>query len=72
MKLVPFGPAELTATGIAAEGIAFHHTFDTFIGAGISNPTLTFDVTNPPTDAGVDAPMDAPHDGPYDAPMDGP
>jgi hypothetical protein len=34
----------------------FQHTFDTFIGAGVFNPTLEYD--SPPMDAGIDAPPD--------------
>lgn len=68
-KLVPFGPAQLTVVGKEASGrVAFQHAFETFVGAGISNPTLNFDLASAPADAGVDAPMDAPSD----APMDGP
>jgi hypothetical protein len=60
-KNVPFGPAELTVVGKDGSGaVRFEHTFDTFVGAGISNPTITYDVPAP--DAGVDAPPDAPPD----------
>ena len=60
-KSVPFGPATLTVVGMDGSGaVQFEHTFDTFVGAGISNPTITFDV--PPPDAGIDAPPDAPPD----------
>ena len=37
----------------------FRGTFDTFVGAGNSNPILTFDVQST-IDAGIDAPIDAP------------
>ena len=53
---VPFGPAQLTVVGEDTGGAAvFQHTFDTFVGAGISNPTLGFDLTHAAADAGVDA-----------------
>jgi hypothetical protein len=59
---VPFGPATLTVVGKDNGGnVHFEHTFDTFVGAGISNPTITYDVPAP-ADAGVDAPVDAPPD----------
>jgi hypothetical protein len=45
---VPFGPATLTVDGIDNGGHAmFHHVFDTFVGAGITNPTLTYDAPPP-------------------------
>ena len=57
---VPFGPATLTVLGKDNGGnVHFQHTFDTFVGAGISNPTITYDVPAPTMDAGVDAPPDA-------------
>jgi len=57
---VPFGPAQLTVVGKDGGGnVHFQHTFDTFVGAGISNPTITYDVPAPTMDAGVDAPPDA-------------
>jgi hypothetical protein len=80
-KGVPFGPAELTVAGKDEnDDVVFHHVFDTFVGAGSNNPTLTFDLASAPTDAGVDGPMDGPMDGHMDghmddgadAPMDGP
>lgn len=41
---IPFGPATLLVVGKdAADNVLFSHTFDTFIGAGVFNPTLTFD-----------------------------
>lgn len=44
---VPFGPATLQVDGIDEFGaIAFTETFDTFVGAGISNPTLEFALAN--------------------------
>jgi hypothetical protein len=60
--LVPFGPATIVISGRDSGGVeAFHGTFDTFVGAGPSNPTLNYDV---PTiyDAGppdADIPPDA-------------
>jgi hypothetical protein len=42
---VPFGPAELTIEGRdATDKPIFTTTFDTFVGAGITNPTITYDV----------------------------
>jgi hypothetical protein len=68
-KNVPFGPAQLTIVGMDGSGsVQFEHTFDTFVGAGISNPTITYDVPAP--DAGVDAGVDAGIDAPPDAPPD--
>lgn len=62
---LPFGPATLTVEGKDDQGnMKFTRSFDTFVGAGISNPTLTFDSTLPMPDAGVDAPPDAPPDAP--------
>jgi hypothetical protein len=48
---LPSGPATLTVSGTETGGtIAFEHVFDTFIGAGKNNPTITFDVpAAPPT-----------------------
>ena len=44
-KDVPFGPATLIVDGMdVGHSPVFHHEFATFVGAGISNPTLTFDV----------------------------
>ena len=60
---VPFGPATLTVVGKDNGGnVHWTHSFDTFVGAGISNPTITYDVPAAPMDAGVDAPPDAPPD----------
>ncbi len=42
---MPFGPAQLTVQGLdAANTPVYMNTFDTFIGAGITNPTITYDV----------------------------
>lgn len=41
---LPFGPATLVIDGFDATGMMFETSFETFIGAGITNPTLTFDV----------------------------
>ncbi len=42
---LPFGPAKLRIQGLDSEGTAiFESTFDTFIGAGLNNPELVFDV----------------------------
>ena len=49
---VPFGPAKLTVEGRdSTNAVMFHHDFDTFVGAGITNPTITYDVPTP--DAGT-------------------
>jgi hypothetical protein len=40
-----FGPAQLEIKGYdATDNMMFGKTFETFVGAGITNPTLTFDV----------------------------
>ena len=39
-----FGPATLKIEGYSGANMMFTKTFDTFVGAGITNPTLTFDV----------------------------
>lgn len=45
---VPFGPAHLVVDGRdTGNAMVFHHEFDTFVGAGITNPTITFDVPAP-------------------------
>ena len=56
---LPFGPATLLVVGTSANptDVLFEREFATFVGAGMFNPTITFDV--PPPDAGVDAPPDA-------------
>jgi hypothetical protein len=42
---VPFGPATLKIEGYdGTDMMRFSKQFDTFVGAGITNPTLTFDV----------------------------
>lgn len=57
-----WGPATFTIEGRDASGQArFRETFDTFIGAGLSNPEINFDVDSLDPDAG---PPDA---GPVDA-----
>jgi len=67
-RAAPFGRAQLTVSGRDSGGTEwFRGTFDTFIGAGVSNPVLTFDVPStvdaaidaPPADAAVDAGVDA-------------
>lgn len=58
---LPAGPATLIVTGKTTAGdVAFENTFDTFVGAAKNNPTITFDVPEPPPpDAGVDAMPDS-------------
>jgi hypothetical protein len=42
---VPFGPATLIVEGRdVTNHMMFHHEFDTFVGAGVTNPTITYDV----------------------------
>jgi hypothetical protein len=44
---VPFGPATLKVDGYdgsATPVLIYSKTFDTFVGAGITNPTITYDV----------------------------
>ena len=44
---VPFGPATVKVDGYdgsATPVLIYSKTFDTFVGAGITNPTITFDV----------------------------
>jgi hypothetical protein len=54
---LPFGPAALIVEGDdAANHPSFSRAFDVFVGAGISNPTITYDLpAPPPADAGVDS-----------------
>lgn len=70
-RMVPFGRAQLTVSGRDMGGTEwFRGTFETFVGAGVSNPILTFDVPSV-IDAGIDAPTDAPDvDAGVDAPPD--
>lgn len=52
--LAPFGPAVFTIEGLDSGGTPqFRETFDTFVGAGISNPELHFDVNSLTPDAGM-------------------
>lgn len=60
--MVPFGVATFTVEGLDSGGTPqFRETFDTFVGAGISNPEIHFDVNSLTPDAGVPdaAPPDA-------------
>jgi cysteine-rich repeat protein len=53
-KHLPWGPATMTITGVDSTGTPqFMGTFQTFVGADIANPTLTFDVPSLTPDAGV-------------------
>lgn len=64
---VPFGRATLTVSGRDSGGSEwFRGTFDTFVGAGASNPIYTFDIPST-VDAAIDAPIDAPVDAGVDA-----
>lgn len=50
---MPFGPATIQIIGKDSGGLVqYKHQFDTFVGAGISNPTIVYDVPGPP-----DAPL---------------
>ncbi|MGE0871818.1 MAG: hypothetical protein AB7P03_24895 [Kofleriaceae bacterium] len=45
---LPFGPATLAVVGKdMTDAVVFEHTFDTFVGAGIFNPTMMFDLPLP-------------------------
>jgi cysteine-rich repeat protein len=51
---LPWGPAKLIVTGEDASGTArFRGSFDTFVGAAVSNPPLDFHVPSLAPDAGV-------------------
>jgi hypothetical protein len=66
--MIPFGPGTLKVIGKDSSGVVrFEKDVDVFVGAGISNPTITYDVR---ADAGVDAGVDAPADARFDAPSD--
>lgn len=73
---VPFGPATFTVVGRATSAgeAEFEETFATFIGAGISNPELHFDINSTAIDAGIpDAAVDSGVDATvYDAGIDAP
>ena len=66
---IPWGPVRFTVTGEDAGGTALYRkAFDTFVGAGIVNQTITYDVPSllpdaGPADAGV-ADARAPDGGP--------
>jgi cysteine-rich repeat protein len=52
--LVPWGPAEFTVVGVDTTGVEqFRETFATFVGAGVNNPEMLFDVNSLAPDAGV-------------------
>jgi cysteine-rich repeat protein len=52
--LVPWGPYELIVVGLDSGGEPqFAKTFDTFVGAGVSNPEMDFVVNSLAPDAGV-------------------
>jgi hypothetical protein len=56
IALLPFGPATFVVVGKdATDTKRFEHRFDTFVGAGQNNTTITIDV--PPPDAAPLAPM---------------
>lgn len=54
---LPFGPATMLVVGYdSTNAEVFRHQFDTFVGAGVFNPTFSYDVPAPPmVDAGIDA-----------------
>lgn len=46
---VPFGPAKIGIQGKDAGGtVQYTKVFDTFVGAGLSNPTIVYDLPGPP------------------------
>lgn len=46
--MLPFGPVTLIVDGFdSGQTMMVHHEFETFVGAGISNPTITYDVPMP-------------------------
>jgi cysteine-rich repeat protein len=50
---LPWGPADVVITGLdATDTPQFEASFETFVGAGISNPTMIFDVNSLTPDAG--------------------
>jgi hypothetical protein len=54
IKNLPWGPAEVTIVGFDASATpAFRQTFKTFVGAGIANPVLSYDVASLTPDAGI-------------------
>jgi hypothetical protein len=64
VQALPIGPATLIVEGRDTGGMAqYNQTFETFVGTGTGNPTVTFDVGGPdaapPPDAPVDAMVDA-------------
>jgi hypothetical protein len=62
---VPFGAATFRVVGLdSADVPQFDESFDTFVGAGVTNPILHFDVDSLTPDAGV------PDAGPVDASPD--
>jgi cysteine-rich repeat protein len=70
INMIPWGPAKITVTGLDSGGTPqFMKSFDTFVGAGISNPEIILDVQSLAPDAGPmpDAPIAAPDAGPIDA-----
>ena len=54
---LPWGPATMVVVGYDASSVeVFRKSFDTFVGAGVFNPTFSYDVPPPPMiDAGIDA-----------------
>jgi hypothetical protein len=51
---VPFGPATLHIVGLDADDVPrVEQSFETFVGAGVTNPILHFDVGSLAPDAGV-------------------
>ena len=54
---LPWGPATMLVVGYDGANVeVFRKSFDTFVGAGVFNPTFSYDVPAPPmVDAGIDA-----------------
>jgi hypothetical protein len=69
VSMVPFGPAKIAIEGKDAGGVVqYTKVFDTFVGAGLSNPTIVYDVPGPPDAPMPDAmPIDGGVDGMLDA-----
>jgi hypothetical protein len=64
VAMLPFGPATISILGKDQGGVVqYKKQFETFAGAGPTNPTIVYDVPGPPDamppDAGVDAAVDA-------------
>jgi hypothetical protein len=62
---LPFGPISLAIIGKDVGGaVRYQKQFDTFVGVGTFNPTITYDLPLPDAPPPPDAPIDATPDGP--------